>query len=116
MTFTGLKASPARGSPIHCRGGGSESQTRTFSPNLVCTSFVAGALLDAYEQRRDSRCLTMAVSAAEYIVNDLYWTEGKSCAGFAYPLPGWRQRIPNANLFAQPGLYVVRCRRPSGCL
>lgn len=91
--------------PYWCWGYSFPWQTRTmlvpkFSPNLVCTSFVAGALLDAYEQRRDSRCLTMAVSAAEYIVNDLYWTEGKSCAGFAYPLPGWRQRIPNANFLA----------------
>src|SRR5208282_4229862 len=42
------------------------------APNLVCTTFVAGALLDAYEQhaddqRQDQRCLTMAVGAAEYI-------------------------------------------------
>src|ERR1019366_5045422 len=52
----------------------------------VCTTFVGGALLDAYEKQAceqqrdqrclDQRCLTMAVGAAEYILNDLYWTDG----------------------------------------
>ena len=95
----------SQGVAYWCWGYSFPWQTRTilvpkFAPNLVCTSFVAGALLDAYEQRRDSRCLNMAVSAAEYIVNELYWNEGASGAGFAYPLPSWRQRIPNANFLA----------------
>ena len=95
----------SQGVPYWCWGYSFPWQTRTmlvpkFSPNLVCTTFVAGALLDAYEQRRDSRCLTMAVSAADYIVNDLYWTEGASGAGFAYPLPSVRARVPNANFLA----------------
>jgi hypothetical protein len=80
-------------------------QTRTIlvptgAANLVCTTFVAGALLDAYEQRQDSRCLNMAVSAAEYILNDLYWIDGNTLAGFSYPLPGVRSRTHNANLLA----------------
>jgi hypothetical protein len=100
-----LKDLRSPGVPYWCWGYSFPWQTRTklvpkLFPNLVCTSFVAGALLDAYEQRRDSRCLDMAVSAGDYIVNDLYWTEGASCAGFAYPLPSWRQRIPNANFLA----------------
>jgi hypothetical protein len=67
--------------------------------NLVCTVFVANALLDAYEKRRDSRCLDMAVSAAEYILNVLYWTEGDSI-GFSYPLPSIRGQVHNANFLA----------------
>jgi len=67
------------------------------APNLVCTSFVAGALLDAYEQRRASRYLNMAASAANYIKNELYWTDGDANAGFSYPLPSLRTQVHNAN-------------------
>lgn len=68
--------------------------------NLVCTSFVSNALLDAYENHGEPRCLSMAVSAAEYILNELYWTEGDSTAGFSYPFPGSRVQIHNANFLA----------------
>jgi len=70
------------------------------APNLVCTTFVALALLDAHDQIGDPKCLEMAVSAAEYIVNDLYWTEGGEVAGFSYPQPGVRSKTHNANLLA----------------
>jgi hypothetical protein len=69
------------------------------APNLVCTTFAASALLDAYEQRRDPQCLEMAASAAEYILNDLYWTEGES-SGFSYPLRSIRVLVYNANFLA----------------
>jgi len=69
------------------------------APNLVCTSFVADALLNVYEQRQDARCLSMATSAAEYILNELYWTEGSTC-GFSYPLPLLRGSVHNANFLA----------------
>jgi hypothetical protein len=72
----------------------------TEAPNLVCTTFVALALLDAYDQIGDPKCLEMAVSAAEYIVNDLYWTEGGEVSGFSYPQPGVRSKTHNANLLA----------------
>jgi hypothetical protein len=67
------------------------------APNLVCTSFVANALLDAYERCGDSRYLDTAASAAEYLLNDLYWTEDDSTACFAYPVPSSRSRVHNAN-------------------
>lgn len=67
------------------------------APNLVCTSFAANALLDAYERRQDANCLNMAVSAADYLVNELYWTEGASVAGFNYPLPKIHGQVHNAN-------------------
>jgi hypothetical protein len=68
--------------------------------NLVCTTFSASALMDAYEQRRDSQCLTMAASAADYILNELYWSEGDRVAGFAYPLRTIRVQVYNANFLA----------------
>jgi hypothetical protein len=62
----------------------------------VCTTFVANALLDAYDSNREARCLAIATSAAEYILDELYWTDGYPVAGFRYP-PGSRTRIHNAN-------------------
>lgn len=70
-----------------------------YSPNLVCTYFVATSLLDVYEQTGSARCLEMAASAAEYILNELYWTDG-SVISFSYPLPQTRSLVWNANLVA----------------
>lgn len=69
------------------------------APNLVCTNFVAEALLAAFEQTQDDNCLAMAVSAAEYMLNELYWADGDK-AGFSYPLPGLQGQTYNANLLA----------------
>lgn len=71
------------------------------TPNLICTYFAAWALLDAYDQRQDLACLSMAVSAAEYMLNELYWVDGSS-AGFSYPLPSLRNQnqVHNANFLA----------------
>jgi hypothetical protein len=71
------------------------------APNLVCTYFVANALLDVYELRGDSGCLKKAVSAAEYILNELYWTDG-AVASFSYPLPSIPREVCSysANLLA----------------
>jgi hypothetical protein len=85
-----------------CWGYSFPWQTRTIivpreAPNLVCTSFVGNALLDVYERNQESKYLNMAVSAAEYIVNELYWTDGDSNACFSYPLPGLKTRVHNAN-------------------
>jgi hypothetical protein len=88
--------------PYWCWGYNFPWQGRTIlvpkgAPNLVCTVFVANALLDVYETNHNSRCLTMATSAAEYILNELYWTEGDVSAGFSYPLPSMRGGVHNAN-------------------
>lgn len=92
----------SQGSPYWCWGYSFPWQTRHYLvpsgfPNLVCTAFVANALFDAYEELRDDRCLSMAMSAAEYIATDLYWSEGSSLAGFAYPLSSIRGQVHNAN-------------------
>jgi hypothetical protein len=70
------------------------------APNLVCTTFAANALLDAYEHTHDPRCLDMAASAAEYILNDLYWADSETFAGFSYPLRSLRVLVYNANFLA----------------
>ncbi len=95
----------SRDVPYWCWGYSFPWQTRTIvvpagSPNLVCTAFVANGLLDAYEAGQGSHCLRMAVSAGEYMVNELYWSDGDSVAGFAYPLPSQRTQVHNANFLA----------------
>lgn len=86
-----------------CWGYSFPWQTRTllvprWTPNLVCTTFVANALLDAYEDTKDETILEMAASSARYVVRELYWTDGKKVAGFAYPLPSMRNNVHNGNL------------------
>lgn len=102
MMVERLVALRSQNTPYWCWGYSFPWQTRTIvvprmAPNLVCTSFVANALLDAYETHLESRYLKMAVSAGEYILNELYWTEGESIASFSYPLPSLRTRVHNAN-------------------
>jgi hypothetical protein len=97
-----LIALRSQGVPYWCWGYSFPWQTRTIvvpsgAPNLVCTTFVGNALLDAYEQRQDRQCVDMAVSTAQYILDELYWTDGKSVGGFSYPLPDLRNQVPNAN-------------------
>lgn len=79
-------------------------QTRTLlvpraAPNLVCTTFVASALLDAYDEIGGNACFEAAVSAADYMVNDLFWTEG-DIASFNYPMKTSKSRVHNANFLA----------------
>src|SRR6266496_3748421 len=73
--------------PYWCWGYSFAWQTRTIvvpraTPNLVCTAFVASALLNAYDEFGDPRCLEMAVSAARYISETLYWTGENAVASF----------------------------------
>jgi hypothetical protein len=91
--------------PYWCWGYNFPWQTRVnlvprWTPNLVCTTFAAIGLLDVYQQRRDERYLSMALSAAQYMLNELYWTDGKSRCGFGYPLRSVRSQVHNANLLA----------------
>lgn len=88
--------------PFWCWGYSFPWQTRTvlvprWAPNIVCTTFVANALLDAYEELHQPEHLRMAVSAGEYVLSTLYWTDGDGIASFSYPLPGLRSRVHNAN-------------------
>lgn len=96
-----LVALRSRNTPHWCWGYSFPWQTRTVLvpkgyPNLVCTTFAGNALLDAYESNAEARYLGMAASAAEYMLNDLYWAEGDA-AGLSYPLPSLRTQVHNAN-------------------
>lgn len=101
-----LMALRSTGVDYWCWGYSFAWQTRTIvvprgTPNLVCTTFVANALLDLYEQRGDQQYLTMAASSADYILNELYWDDDATgTAGFSYPLCGLRGEIHNANFLA----------------
>ncbi|HTP70359.1 MAG TPA: hypothetical protein VMJ35_15725 [Dongiaceae bacterium] len=100
-----LDALRSAGSPYACWGYSFPWQTRkevvpAGTPNLVCTVFVANALLGAYEQFADERCLAMAASAADYVANELYWTDGAGWHSFSYPLPSIRVQVHNANFLA----------------
>ena len=93
------------GTPYWCWGYSFPWQTRTLlvpraAPNLVCTTFVANALLDYWMESRDPNCLAMAVSAADYLLKELYWTENDSVASFNYPTPQSRSQVHNANFLA----------------
>jgi hypothetical protein len=90
--------------PYSCWGYSFPWQTRTIIvpsgfPNLVCTTFVANALLDAYELCGNEECFKMALSAAQYILAKLFWTADGS-AGFSYPHPSVRNQVHNANFLA----------------
>ena len=92
-------------------------QTRTVcvprdTPNLVCTTFVADALLQAWERRQDDKLLDMALSAGRYIGETLYFENGNGLASFSYPSPGLSSTIHNANLLAAALLLRIESAAP----
>ncbi len=77
-------------------------QTRTVlvprgQANLVCTVFVANALLDASERYQNHKYSQLAVSAADYLLSELFWEKNREEAGFSYPLPKLESTVHNAN-------------------
>jgi hypothetical protein len=112
-----LEAVRSANTSYWCWGYSFPWQTRTIlvprgAANLVCTVFVADALLNAYERNGQPKYLHMAVSAAEYILNELYWNEGDSNVGLSYPLPTLRTRVHNANFLG--AALLCRAGRLSG--
>ena len=81
------------------------------SPNIICSTFAANALLDAHEQAPEPAWLGAAVSTSEFILNDLFWREGSSKACFSYTLVG-RDEVHNANLLG--AAFLCRVGRISG--
>lgn len=98
-----LEALRSTNAKYYCWGYSFPWQTRTllvprWAPNLVCTTFVANALLDAYEHYGRNHLLEMASSSAKYLLEELYWTNGSGVAGFGYPLPSMKNNVHNGNL------------------
>ena len=99
-----LVALRSPGTEYWCWGYSFPWQTRTIvvprgAPNLVCTNFVADALFDLYERQSEPQHLEMALGACNYIVRELYCSEGE-VAGFCYPLPAVGGQVHNANFLA----------------
>jgi hypothetical protein len=111
-----LKASRSADEPRWVWGYSFPWQTRTKlvargTPNIVCTTFAGNALVDAFENGFDGQCLDMAVSAAEYILDTLYWTDGATAA-FSYPLPTIKVPVHNANFLG--AAYLCRIAKHTG--
>jgi hypothetical protein len=71
------------------------------APNIVCTYFVANALLDLFETNGETCYGNMAVSAARYILDELYWTKTDAVTCFSYfkyPPKTERHIVHNVNL------------------
>ena len=103
-------------SPYWCWGYNFAWQTRGVlvprsSPNIICTTFAANALLDVYETSGESRFLDMAVSAAEFILKVLYSEDSGSDACFSYT-PLGRSQVHNANLLG--AAFLCRVSKETG--
>ena len=114
-----LQALRSPDSGYWCWGYSFPWQTRTLlvprgAPNLVCTTFAANALLDLYEECHEPRWLDMAISAADYVLDELYWTEGSTVAGFSYPTPSSKSQVHNANFLGAALLCRVAMHSAQG--
>lgn len=69
-----------------------------YTPTVVATNFCATALMDAYEETKEQRYLDVALSAAEFVMNDLHRAECNGGFLFSYsPLQG-NDTVFNASL------------------
>ncbi len=72
-----------------CWGYNFDWQSRAFylpkkTPNIVVTSFVATALMDAYEITKNKVYLDIALTSAKFIMKDLHRTQKKEGFIFSY--------------------------------
>jgi len=86
----------------HCWGYNFDWQSRSvllpkYHPNIIGTTFAGNTLLDAFETYNDSNYLEMAVSAAQFVIEDLNRTEDKDGICFSYT-PYDHGQVHNANL------------------
>ena len=71
---------------------------KKYTPTIVATTFVANALLDAFEATGNDRYLTEAVSARDFILNDLNRTFSEN-GNFAFSYsPNDQTSVFNASL------------------
>lgn len=88
--------------PHACWGYHFAWQTRTYlvprgTPNIICTTFAANALLDAHELLGEPAWLDAARSAGRFLLEELNRTEEGDALCFSYT-PADRSRVHNANL------------------
>ena len=89
-------------SKFYCWGYNFDWQNRRFflpkfSPNIICTTFAANALLDFYEKSKKPEYLDMAVSAGHFLLSGLNITRDDSGICFSYTPFDYGQ-VHNANL------------------
>lgn len=92
----------SKSNPHFCWGYNFAWQTRDllypkFMPNIICTTFVGNAFLDAYEKYKENKYLEMAVSAGYFLLNGLNITENNHGICFSYT-PLDHGQVHNANL------------------
>ena len=110
-----LLAMRSPGQPYSCWGYSFDWQTRAElvpkgSPNIICSTFAGNALLDAHEQSPKTSRLEAAGSAADFLLDVLFWKDGgKAC--FSYT-PLGRDEIHNANLLG--AAFLCRVGRLTG--
>ena len=68
-----------------------------YSPNIICTTFAANALLDYYKRFQRADCLDMAVSAGEFLLTVLNISKTGDGICFSYT-PFDKGKVHNANL------------------
>jgi len=86
----------------YCWGYNFDWQNRSFflpkfSPNIICTTFAANALLDFYERNQKTEYLDMAISAGHFLLSGLNRTENANGLCFSYT-PFDHGQVHNANL------------------
>jgi hypothetical protein len=67
------------------------------TPNIICTTFAANALLDAHKHNPDSRFLETVLGAVRFLLERLYFKVSDSESCFSYYQPN-RTFVHNANL------------------
>lgn len=69
-----------------------------FTPTVVATYFCSSALLQAFEITRNNKYLQIAISSADFVINDLHRSEVPGGFLFSYsPLPG-NDTVYNASI------------------
>jgi hypothetical protein len=82
-----------------------------WSPNIICTTFAANALLDAHELEPEPVRLETALGAGRFILEDFLSRDEHGNVCFRYTLVG-RDRVHNANLLG--AAFLCRLARISG--
>lgn len=82
-----------------------------WSPNIICSTFAANALLDAHDRSPNPKWLEAAESTAGFIMEKLFWRKSPSHACFSYT-PLRRGEVHNANLLG--AAFLCRVGRALG--
>jgi hypothetical protein len=111
-----LEESRSPGYAAGCWGYNFDWQSRAFflpkhTPTIVNTSFIGHALLDAYRLSGNERALDMALSTADFILNDLNRKTDGSSLCFSYS-PLDQAYVHNANLLG--GSLLIRLYQHTG--